>query len=517
MNTALHELYTTRLWNLRYDAFTGLRDLVLHNIRHHVAVDAIQHDKPNVCISTRSSGFQDRLVLSSDPQYAQERGRIAPDDEFITILYAEGPLTRNGDGCSYGSKEHRDMILWASKQSNCIGHLFIIDGPGGSSWCKNDYFQAISAARSAHQPVIALVDGMCASAHQCLAALCDECYYTNPKNEFGCIGTLAAFFTNKDGDIDSVTQERYVEVYATGSPNKNIEFREAAEGNYEKLQEEVDKDAEEFKALVKSHRPNVTEDILSGKVFSADEVEGILNDGQGDLESCVNRIVELHKAFASSAEGGKPSSTTEEQTPNNNHQTMKEYQNIQQACGVEALISDKENGIYATEPMCDALESAIADYKQKENTLEAKLQEIASLNEKIHTIQSEHADAIERLNSEHAAALQSKEDEIATLNSEHADAIDRLNSEHADALKLKEDEISDLNSKISSLDATIAEQQSQISQLSENSAPAPTPSSAPANEGAPSKDPMAVQNVCHEGMTPEERRQALEARMQALR
>ncbi len=515
MKTALHELFTTRLWNLRYDTVDAFRSAILNNIAHHVAIDG---NKVNVGIVSIKSGLVEKTVVSSDPEYDTKVKRITEEDQFITILYAQGPLTRNGDMCSYGSKEHRDLLLWSAKQKNCLGHLFLIDGPGGSSWCKNDYMQGIAAAREAKQPTIALVDGMCASAHQALAVLCDECYYVNPKDEFGCIGTFAAFYTNKDGDIDTVTQERYVEVYATGSTEKNKSFRDAADGDYALIQKEVDEDAEEFKAIVKERRPNVTEEILSGKIITAKEAEGILNDGQSDFDTCIQRIIELHKSLNPAAGDGSAASqaNSSQKTPNNN-QSMKEYKNIQQACGVEALVSDKDNGLYCTEPMCDALESALAEYKQKEATLEAKLKEIADLNEKIRNLNSEHQTAIDKLNSDHAAAIKAKDDEIANLNSEHQAAIDKLNSDHAAAIKAKDDEIANLNSTVTSLNETIETQKGQIQELSEQVPAAPTPGAAPANEGAPKTDPLSVQNVCKEGMSPEERRAALEQRMKSLK
>lgn len=508
-----HEIYTTRLWNLKYDTVNGFRKAILEGESHQLAIERLYANRINACIARLSHDFQGKLVATPDPEFDQRNGYINPDDEFITILYAKGPLTRNGDMCSYGSREHRDMMLWAAKQQNCIGHFFIIDGPGGSAWCRNDYIQAKAAATDAKQPVVGLVDGMCASAHQALAAVCDECYYVNPNNKFGCIGTLAALYTNKDGDIDTVSQERYVEVYASGSPDKNKSFRDAAQGDYKLIQKEVDEDAEAFKQLVREHRPNVTEEILSGKVFTAKEVEGILNEGQGDFDSCINRIVELHKELNPTPTVGK---TETSKTPNTNNQ-MKEYKNIQQACGVEALVSDKDNGIYATEPMCDALESALAEYKQKENTLEAKLQEIADLNERIRTLNSEHQAAIDKLNNEHADAIKAKDDEIANLNSEHQTAIDNLNSEHADAIKAKDDEIATRDEQIKTLNTTIEQQTAQIAELAEKTPSAPTPGSAPANEGGEKKNPMEVQNVCQEGMTAEERRKALEERLKMLK
>ena len=76
------------------------------------------------------------------------------------MLTVDGPITRNGGGCSYGSIDHRNMMINAANHPLCRGHIFIINTPGGSAWAKNDYEQAINYARSQGQPVIAFVDGL---------------------------------------------------------------------------------------------------------------------------------------------------------------------------------------------------------------------------------------------------------------------------------------------------------------------------------------------------------------------
>ena len=76
-------------------------------------------------------------------------------------------------------------------------------------------------------------------------------------------------------------------------PEKNAWWREAAKGEYEKLQAELDRDTEEFHATVRENRPLVTDDMLSGKVFEAQELIPALVDEIGDMERAIECVFQL--------------------------------------------------------------------------------------------------------------------------------------------------------------------------------------------------------------------------------
>lgn len=241
------------------------------------------------------------LIVTDDPKWDmtqhwwdEEGPLIKPEDEFINVIDLTSSVTRNGGWCSAGSIEHRDQMIFASKFPNCIGHLFIVDTPGGSAYSKNDYQQGIEAARAAGQPVIVWIDGLCASAGVAASVQADEIYVQHPNCEVGCIGTMAAFYTLADGSSDD---EGYVyhELYDPESFEKNREFRELANNNNpDPLLEELAIDGAEFRELVRKNRPAVKEEMLHGKVYRASELFGILVDGQKTFDECIDRIVELH-------------------------------------------------------------------------------------------------------------------------------------------------------------------------------------------------------------------------------
>lgn len=249
--------------------------------------------------------IQEKIILSEDPVwdmqthwYDEEGPLIGPDDEFINVIEIKSAITRYGGWCSSGSIEHRDQMIFASQFPNCIGHLFIIDSPGGSSYAKNDYQQGIEAARAAGQPIVSLIDGGAYSAAVAASCQTDEVYARHPNCEYGCIGTMAAFYTLADGSSDE-DGFVYHEKYDPESFNKNESYRELANNNNpDPLLAELAEDGAAFRSLVKSSRPAVSEDMLHGNIYKASEVMGVFIDGIKSLDEVIQRIVDLHEGNA---------------------------------------------------------------------------------------------------------------------------------------------------------------------------------------------------------------------------
>ena len=84
-----------------------------------------------------------------------------------------------------------------------------------------------------------------------------------------------------------------MELVGKDCPEKNDWYREAAAGEYEKLQAELDRDTEQFHQTVRENRPLVTADMLTGKVFEAQEVMPALVDEIGDMNRAIECICEL--------------------------------------------------------------------------------------------------------------------------------------------------------------------------------------------------------------------------------
>ena len=514
----LHEILSTRFWDMHPDVLTTLRSNIFHNITAGVEIAATPALDGSFVL-TSSSQFQERLYLG-DAEVIADCIELQEDDRIINVLNVCGPITRDGGGCSYGSRDHRDWLMHAADMPETIGHVIIINSGGGSSASKYDYEQAIDYIHSKGQKVIAFIDGMACSAAYALASMCDEVYVMNLNNEVGCIGTMCATYLQRHGDVNAVTQERYIELYAEGSPYKNREFREAAEENYEEIMKIISASAEDFKALVREKRPDVTEEQLKGDTYKAGEVIGTLVDGQKTFEECVARLLELSGYSmvdgllvppAAGADDNEDDDQESKQVIDNDNINQKiedmslEYPRIMAASKAHALEAVDE-AVYLHKDLAENVEAHLAAAEDTAKALTAKTAEVVALTEKINQMEAAHAEAIEKLNTEHTAALDNLKSAHETAMKEAADKaageIEGLKAEHEKA-------VSELSDKLAAADKTIADKEAEIVELAEKPA-APEKGDAPADNatGATAKVRESV-TVIRKGMTAKESREAL--------
>ena len=302
---ATMEILGTKMWDMAPDILHHYKQTVDSNILLHAHFDKDESGTGVPFLASSADDFQEKVFVGKSTQvrWWDEMG-WENGDSIICVTPVTGPILRSGDGCSYGSKNYRDFMMAAADVPGCVGHLIYIDTPGGSAYAKNDFKYAIDYVKSKGQPVIGLVDGLCASAGMALASMCDEIYFINPMDRIGSIGTMCAFYAVADGVEDAVTHERFIEVYGSKSEFKNKEYRDAAVGDYAELQAEVDDLNEQFWNTIKTYRPQVLEEQMHGKVYNCGDVIGTLVDGQGTMQSCINRILELAGVQAETAPAG---------------------------------------------------------------------------------------------------------------------------------------------------------------------------------------------------------------------
>lgn len=529
-NAGLHEILTTRLWDIHPMAYRAYRQRMEANLVGHIPfVMEREVDEGPYMLSSREA-FQEKVHVG-DAEYVAWRGELDEEDRIINVISVNGPITRGGGACSYGSKDIRDMLMDLSANSQVMGHIFSIDSPGGSANSKYDFEQAIAQVRAAGQKTIACIDGNACSAAYALASLCDEIYYTHPNNEVGCIGTMAAFGMNKNGDENAITKEKYVELYAEGSPYKNREFRAAAEGDYSLIEADLNRSAEDFKGMVKTMRPNVTDEQLLGDTYKASEVEGTLVDGMKDMAQCVDRMLELcgyarqeDAQTLEDPEAGEPLEEPEKdskeeidnsETDNNNlNQTEmnKQYINIQNALAQVELGSDAKNALYLNEAQCDMLDAHLASCEQRSDALDAKMNEIEALNARIAEMEKAHAEALTALKVENQKALEDftaeKNAEMEALKGEHQQAIEGKDAEMAEKQASFDARIAELQGKIDEANGALEAKEAEIKEL-ENVGTQQPQAEAPADNSLDAET-KTDSRVCKPGMTAKERREALQ-------
>lgn len=530
----LFEIMTNKEWMINPEFVHGIRKALEQNLNTHAAFEKPQKTcgfvtaiDENGCVY-----YPEEYQISEDGNQVRSLWALKDDDAqnfpFVSVLTVDGPITRNGGGCSYGSVDHRNMMINAANHPLCRGHIFIIDTPGGTAWAKNDYEQAINYARSLGQPVLCFIDGDCYSAGMYLASLCDERYYMHPKDGVGCIGVMGAFYTEADGSTNKFTNETYHEIYDPESYDKNREFRDIAnDGNTKKFVAELAELGVEFRRDVKKACPKAKKEHLHGKIFTAEEAKGILVDGQSTFLDCIHRCFDLYNGtakpiereittddqgtdtegtekepknvstpatVASSAQEPTTAPSSKKDNNNNFNQThidMKNYPLISAACGIkEGEIEVNAEGAFMNMPLLDSLEAkfytneqAVADAKQKATTAEQKL---ADLQAKFDALQAEH-DAAKTRSDETAATLAKKDEEIAALTTKKNEEIATLTTDKAKV----EEELKGAKESLATAEQTIVDKDAQIAALTEEAGKEPAAGTAPGNngEGAQVTDP----------------------------
>ncbi len=518
----LYEILTEKKWMISPDFVHGIRKALEQNLNAHAVYERPAPTCGFVTVKAADGSiyYPEEYQISEDGKKVRSQWALEDESEqtfpFVSVLTVDGPITRNGGGCSYGSIDHRNMMINAANHPLCRGHIFIINTPGGSAWAKNDYEQAINYARSQGQPVIAFIDGMCASAGMYLASLCDERYYMHPKDEIGCIGVMASFYTQADGSKNQFTDETYHELYDPESFDKNREFRDIAnDGDSEKLVKELAELGVEFRADIKKACPAAKDEHLHGKVFDAEEVKGILMDDQSDFFSCVKRCFDLyngtakpivrkpsddedetkgslnepsdHPAHDPQLEPDKASSAKKENHQHTIHQksiNMANYPKINAACGMQdgQQIEVKEEGAFMNAPLLDTLEAhlasqeqAVADAKQKATTAEQSLADLQAKHDALAETIAQKDEEIKNLKEAKAKA----DEDIKALNDAKA---------KADEEKAKVDEeLKTAQASLATAQQTIADKDAQIAELNENPGEEPAQGAAPQNNGEGAK------------------------------
>ena len=496
----LFEILSNKEWMIQQEFLHSILPTLQYNIANHATLGIEREKKSPMAIGQQGQDFireyqvtEDGNVLPAFDAWGEGDVLGKMKEPFVNVMPVDGPITRNGGACSYGSRDIRDWMMKAADNKFCQGHVLHINTPGGSAWAKNDFQQGIDYAHARGQRVIAFIDGLCASAGMYLASLCDEVYVMNPKDQLGCVGVMAAFCTMKSGE-KFMSGETYREYYATKSINKNKEMRDIAENDDAKLLiEELDNLEAEFRADMKAAFPNAKDEHLDGKVFDAKDVMGILCDGEMMLGDVISRVFNLANGTeqpiertagrklgqrqqpagsGSSAASAKANTLS---TQINNSIDMKEkFPALFAALGVEEM-QMQDGGAFINEGLLTTLNAAIeakekaaADAKALAESLtqekENLTQQVADLNSQVETLNAEHSKAIDDLNAAHATAIEEKDNQISALEQEKADLQSDMEGK-ASQIETLTANLNDAKEGLTTAQNTIAERDQQISDL----------------------------------------------------
>ena len=481
-----YELYTTKHWMILPSFVHGILPTLMHNSNNHIALAVAEKKRPYLAVAGGSDYIRDAQVTEDGevmPRYDWSGNLLAQMREpFVNVIPIDGPITRNGDACSYGSKGIRDWMMEAAGNKFCRAHVLVINTPGGSAWAKNDFQQAIDFAHQQGQRVYGLIDGLCASAGMYLASFCDEVYVVNPKDQLGCVGVMASFFTLGDGE-KLYTNETYHEYYATKSVNKNKEYRDIAnDNNATLLIEELDKLEAEFRADMQRSFPDATDEHLDGKVFYADEVMDILCDGQMMLGDVVARAFAVADgseepiARTAGRNVGQPADVDDDDNDdddndeqanvspkNSTTMTNEKYQKVAQVLGVEELTVTEE-GTFLNAPLLDTLAEKLTEMQTKVAEAEGLQTKIDELTKQLDEQKKPAGEAAGEKAQEQAGAQAAAAEENAGAQGTASGTVSPASQE---AIENATAEIDKIQETLHTAEQKIAEKDQEIAQLKE--------------------------------------------------
>lgn len=371
-NKTLHEILSTRVWMMAREPFSNYYRVIQKNLYDRVHVADMSFDKEQdyymyLC-KDGSRVIQPVGAEEFNEEGAENVNNEQEIEQSVLILHVCGPVTRGGYLCTYGSIDHRDFLLSAAEDPTCSGVVFVIDTPGGSAFSMHDYRQGLDAMKAAGKRSISFIDGICCSAGVALACQTDYITVMNSNDEIGCIGAMIAGWMPIGGIEEG--GYRFIDVTASQTPDKNLEFREAAQGEYKKLQQEVDICGADFLSLIEEMRPQILPEQRTGKVYRAGAVIGTLVDGLSNLDDCVNYVLtgDIELAVVPSStpthvrtdeEENVDENETTDEKENSIHYTMN-TKNICAKLGLSEL-AVQDGGVFLNEALVNQLDAALAE------------------------------------------------------------------------------------------------------------------------------------------------------------
>lgn len=181
------------------------------------------------------------------------------------------------------------LLEYVMQSEDIDGAILVFNTPGGTT---QSLIRLEEVLKNRTKPVVAVVDGMCASAGMYAASLCDRIIALNKMCNVGSIGVMVQLVDY--GPYYKKQGIKIIEIYPPESADKNKSYRDAIDGKTQTMIDEVLTPlAVNFQDIVRTHRPvdESVEGVLSGKMFYAeDAIKAGLVDEIGNFESAVSVI-----------------------------------------------------------------------------------------------------------------------------------------------------------------------------------------------------------------------------------
>lgn len=224
------------------------------------------------------------IYLDGNLQGDMEQLDYVPGGSIAKINFS-GVMTENDGWCNIGMATLAKQLEQLYSTPQIKGILLSMSTGGGESTAGDVLLNAIA---DRNKPVVVYTTFL-ASAGIKGTLPADEIIAASPSTEVGSIGVM---ITLSKKYLEYIKQNE-LSLYSTKSPNKNQEFRQALEDNFDPLIERLTTIDEIFMNQVQQYRTlrgNI-EDTLSGSVITATEaVDRGLIDSIGTLQFALTRL-----------------------------------------------------------------------------------------------------------------------------------------------------------------------------------------------------------------------------------
>ena len=249
-----------------------------------IALDILAHIPPKI----EAIDFTPMAYLESGDVMSLENSQSQKKKCVATIPIC-GTLTKYNSCGTIGTTAIAAELMRAANDDRVVGIVLDIDSGGGACNAIPVLVDAIHKVQAMGLPIVAHCD-LCASAAYWIASQCDSIFADNTLSNIGSIGVMTQFVD----DTHSSNGERIVSVYAIESPDKNLSYRKALEGDVSLLQTEMSPIVAEFHAAVKAGRRNLQSDaagVLTGAMFRAENAKNVgLIDNILTLDATVENV-----------------------------------------------------------------------------------------------------------------------------------------------------------------------------------------------------------------------------------
>ena len=359
--------------------------------------------------------------------------------KFVAVLPIHGPISKNGDWCSYGTKDYINWLKQANKDPNVDAIVLDVDSPGGTVDGTEELANEI---RNSKKPVVSFVDGLAASAAYWSAS--QSSYIISNSAVSSWIGSIGTFITHIDYakalDKEGV---KVTLIAADKSTEKTLgnPYEPISDEAVKMYKEELNNINDFFISQVKQGRSKklTSDEVFTGRVYNGEKALGYgLIDKIGTLQDAIDKAALL--AVEQAKVEAKSRSSTNIQ--------LASFPFIAKILGSKRKDDEDEEKEKADEEQKMQLAAIEAELKSLTEANASLIEKNASLEQLISVLQNENTSLKNQYNG-----LKSEYDAISGQPAENfteiATKIDKINGGKAqESEELPNKELIDLMSDV---------------------------------------------------------------------